>query len=169
MRFRIHICCGKEVLFIGDERGNSRPTSDWDEAGRWKINLSLLETYLTEHLDKDSYGESVECFVFCFEIADFELWGDFFRSAADYSSYRPKSKEYWCVGQLRWSDVKNHSPDNQLGALRQAIANSIAKCSAKPRKPKHFSFEKFAFKLDELLSKVPVTRLIAMPATQQAP
>ena len=165
MRFRIQIRSGKEVLFVGSEKGNSRPLSDWNEPGRWKLDSRKLELYLSEHLDKESFGESVECFVFCFDIADFELWGDVFRVTADYSSYRPKSKEYWSRGQLRWSDVKDLCPEEQLGVLREAIVESIARDSLRPRKPKHFSFEKFAFKLSELLRKDVVTMFIAIRAT----
>jgi len=165
MRFGTRIASGKEVLFVGHERGNSRPASDWLSPGRWKISISELENYLSRSLEQCDFGTSIERFVFCFEIADFELWGKSFSETAEYVSYRPKSKELWSVGQVRWSDVKDLEPAGQLAALQKAIHTAIARIGRKPRKPKDFQYDRFASEVAALLARAPINELIARPAT----
>ena len=46
MDFRTVISSGKEVLFGGRERGHSKLPDDWLKAGRWKIDMSALDSYL---------------------------------------------------------------------------------------------------------------------------
>src|SRR5262249_15520691 len=117
MIFRTKITSAKEVLFVGGEHGNARAPSDWLQAGRWRVSMSAVDAYLTERLRETSFGTSVVQFVFCFEIADFELWGSFFEASASYTSYRPKQRSVWSVGQLRWSDVKDLPISYQLRTL----------------------------------------------------
>ena len=50
--------------------------------------MPALDAYLTERLRETSFGTSVVQFVFCFEIADFEPWGAFFKASASYTSYQ---------------------------------------------------------------------------------
>jgi hypothetical protein len=164
MDFRTVKTTGKEVLFVGHERGNSKIPADWLKAGRWKIDLSALDSYLTEQLREKSFGTSIDCFVFCFEIADFELWGDFFRASADYTSYRPKKKEVWSVGQLRWTDVKDLQAHDQLRVLNSAVLAAIRRVGTKRRKPRDFDHAAFASSVEILLAQAPEERLIARPA-----
>src|SRR5215813_9392469 len=140
MKFRTVITSGKEVLFVGHERGNAKSSEAWLSPGRWKISISALDAYLSEKLETKSFGSSVGRFVFCFEIADFENWGKFFGTSATYTSYRPKSKEVWSVGQVRWSEVKDLEISDQILALRGAIQAAIKRVGARPRKPKDFAF-----------------------------
>jgi hypothetical protein len=107
MKFRTVINSGKEVLFVGGERGNSQPADAWLSSGRWRISMSALDIYLNEELRRESFGHSIDRFVFCFEIADFDMWGKFIEASANFTSYRPKTKEIWSAGQVRWSDVKD--------------------------------------------------------------
>jgi hypothetical protein len=155
MKFRTVIASGKEVLFAGSEDGNSKPTSAWLAPGRWKVSLLAVETYLSEKLRDRSFGDSVNCFVFCFEIADFELWGPFFSASADYVSYRPKRNEIWSVGQNRWSDVKDLPTKDQLQILRSSILTAIGRIGTKKRKPRSFDYMAFATTVRELLEDLP--------------
>jgi len=164
MKFRTVITSGKEVLFVGSERGNSRSTNDWLAAGRWKISMPALDSYLTQKLEGHSFGNSIDGFVFCFEIADFELWGTFFQSSAEYTSYRPKSKEIWSVGQLRWTDVKDLPPHDQLQALGAAVQTAIQRIGGKRRKPKDFAHMAFASVVEGLLQQAPEEAFVAKPA-----
>jgi hypothetical protein len=164
MDFRTVISSGKEVLFVGRERGHSKLPDDWLKAGRWKIDMSALDSYLAEQLREKSFGASIDRFVFCFEIADFELWGDFFRASADYTSYRPKKKEVWSVGQLRWTDVKDLQAHDQLRVLRTAVLTAIRRIGRKQRKPRDFDHAAFASTVKSLLAQAPEDRLIAIPA-----
>ncbi len=164
MKFRTKVTSGNEVLFVGHERGNAKPADAWLSVGRWKISIQALDAYLNTRLNGKSFGSSVEGFVFCFEIADFENWGDFFRATADYTSYRPKSKEIWSVGQLRWTTVQHLPPTDQLGALRGAVREAILRIGEKRRKPKDFAYVAFATEVDTLLEQAPEGSLIATPA-----
>ena len=165
MEFRTQIAFGKEVLIIGHERGNSNSPSEWLKAGRWKISMQALDAYLTECLKEKSYGISVNRFVFCFEIADFKLWGNSFRRTADFTSYRPKAKEVWSVGQLSWTEMKDLQAREQLRSLRIAIQSAIRRISTKSRKPRDFACETFASDVDAFLAQVAEKVLIARPAT----
>jgi hypothetical protein len=164
MKFRTEITSGSEVLFVGGERGNSKPAEAWKRTGRWKISMPALGSYLTEHLGEKSFGTSVECFVFCFEVADFEKWGDFFQASATYVSYRPKVKEIWSVGQMRWGDVKDLRASDQLQALRNTLQTAINRIGTKSRKPKDFQHAAFASAVETLLEQVPEALLVAKSA-----
>lgn len=165
MRFRSIISAGVEVLFIGHEKGNARPPSDWLLPGRWKISTDALDKYLTESLKNKSFGSSIDTFVFCLEIADFEKWGTLFLTTANYTSYKPKRKEIWSVGQLRWSDVKDLDIKEQLHGLRISMKSAIFRVDTKPRRPKDFNCAEFAAAIDALLEVVPENLLAAQPAT----
>ena len=161
MKFRTVITSAKEVLFVGRERGNARPKDAWLATCRWKLSMSALDAYLTERLMGHSFGQSIEGFVFCFEIADFEHYGAFFRSSADYTSYRPKRREIWSVGQLRWTNVKDLPAHDQLRALRVAVQTAILRIGQKKRKPKDFAHVAFASTVEALLEQVPDGTLFA--------
>jgi hypothetical protein len=111
-----------------------------------------------------SFGTSVDQFVFCFEIADFELWGKFFAETANYTSYRPKQRAVLSVGQLRWSDVKDLPVSSQLTMLRAAVQASILRVGSKARKPRDFRYADFAAAVEQHLAEAPEALLTAMPA-----
>jgi hypothetical protein len=159
------ISCGREVLFVGHERGNGRSADDWRKAGRWRISMSALDDYLNQQLRKTSFGTSIDRFVFCFEIADFEIWGKSFKATADYMSYRPKKKEILSVGQLRWTDVKDRPASDQLLFLRGAIMAAIHRIGSKPQKPRDFEYIAFASAVEMYLAQAPQELLVATPAT----
>jgi len=164
MEFRTVVTSGREVLRVGAERGNTRSALDWLEPGRWKISMVALDSYVTEHLRDKSFGTSIERFVFCFEIADFELWAGFFQASSEYTSYRPKKRELWSVGQLRWSDVKDLAIIDQLRVLQDAVLTAVRRVGTRPRKPRDFDYNGFAAALELILSQAPVERLAATPA-----
>jgi hypothetical protein len=164
MEFQTRMASGREVLFVGHEQGNSKAPEDWLVPGRWKISLTKLASYLTGQLQGKSFGVSVERFVFCFEIADFELWKHSFQVTAEYAIYRPNRKEYWSVGQLRWSDVKLLDAGSQLDALRTAIQTAIRRVGQKPRKPRDFDYISFAAAVDSLLAGAPEGAFLSEPA-----
>lgn len=165
MEFRTVISSGQEVLFVGREAGNSQPPEAWQATGRWKVSMSAVDAYLTGKLAGRAFGRSVSRFVFCFEIADFEQWERFFKATSDYVSYRPKSGEIWSVGQIRWSDVKDLPPLEQLRALRAAIQTAIERIGTSKRKPKDFDYRAFASTIKSLLEQAPEELLLATPAT----
>ena len=130
--------------------------------------MLAFDAYLTEQLKGQSFGSSIDGFVFCFEIADFELWGEFFRASANYTSYRPKRKEIWSVGQLRWTDVKGLRADDQLRALRDTLQVAIRRVGMKRRKPRDFDYLAFASCVDAILSQATEEALSAKPAISPA-
>jgi hypothetical protein len=164
MNFKTKTSSGNEVLFVGEERGNSKPPDAWLASGRWKISMVALESYLDEGLKGRSFGSSIDLFVFCFEIADFEAWGNWFKATEDYVSYRPKRKAILSVGQILWSDIKELPPDAQLRALRIALQTAIRRIGTKKRKPKDFAYADFAMAVDALMERAPQDALLAKPA-----
>jgi hypothetical protein len=86
MKFRTVITSGNEVLFVGHERGDSKPAAAWLSTGRWKLSMLALDAYLNERLEAKSFGTSVDRFVFCSEIADFEKWDEFFQTSTAYTA-----------------------------------------------------------------------------------
>ena len=165
MIFRTKITSATEVLFVGGELGNARASSDWLQTGRWKVSMPALDAYLSERLRETSFGTSVVQFVFCFEIADFELWGAFFKESASYTSYRPKQSAVWSVGQLRWTDVKDLPASSQFVMLRSALQASILRIGSKARKPRDFRYADFAAAVELHLAEAPEELLTAVPAT----
>ena len=164
MEFRTRITSGKEVLFVGQERGNARTADAWLVSGRWKISMSALDAYLTRGLADKSFGSSIDRFVFCFEIADFENWGEFFKSSGDYTNYRPKRKEVWSAGQLRWTDVKDLDAHDQMLALRKAVQVAICRTGEKRRRPVDFAYAAFAAAVEALLERAPEESVLAKPS-----
>lgn len=130
--------------------------------------MPALDLYLTEGLEAESFGKSIARFVFCFEIANFETWGAFFQASAEYTSYRPKSKEIWSVGQVRWEDVKDLAASGQLQAIRAAVQTAINRIGTKKRKPKDFAHIAFASTVDALFEKAPLDILTAKSAVDVA-
>jgi hypothetical protein len=57
MKLRTVITSGKEVLFAGHARGNSKPADAWLSSGRWRISMRALDLYLTEGLEAQSFGK----------------------------------------------------------------------------------------------------------------
>ena len=161
MEFETRISSGREVPFVRDERGRKRRPEA--EAGRWKIAIQELSAYLNDQLKEKSFGASINRFVFCFEIADFELWGEFYRETATYTLYRHKFKEIWSVGQLRWSDVKHLTAEEQFQALGTAIQAAIQRIGIKPRKPRDFDYVSIAAIIDDFLARAPIERFVARP------
>jgi len=76
MKFRTLVSSGKEVLFVGHERGNATLPEEWLAKGRWKISMVAFDSYLSNHLAEATFGSSIDGFLFGFEIADFEKWGE---------------------------------------------------------------------------------------------
>ena len=69
MKFKTVVSSSKEVLFVGQERGNSRRPEDWViEAGRWKIHFAVFDQLINTTLEGRSFGASVEHFIFGFDI-----------------------------------------------------------------------------------------------------
>ena len=165
MRFSSRLTIGKEAVFVGREPVHAHEVhgDEWRDSGRWKISMQALDHYLDSHLSEHTFGSSIDGFVFCFEIADFERWGDLFKASADYTSYRPKRREVWSVGQLRWSEVKDLSAEKQLTALLSAIEQAILRVGIKRRKPKDFAHADFAAAVKALLETAPVEKLQAVP------
>jgi hypothetical protein len=168
MKFQTIISAGREVLFVGHEAGNSKPVEAWLASGRWRISKAAVDTYLSNRLEAHSFGDSIDRFVFCFEIADFERWGAWFEATADFVSYKPKKKEIWSVGEVRWSDVKDLAAMDQLRVLRAAIQTAIERVGSKKRRPKDFDHPAFALAVEKLLEQASEDMLAAKPALKRS-
>ncbi|CAN0429929.1 unnamed protein product [Phaeothamnion confervicola] len=71
MIFKTAVSSSKEVLFVGQERGNSRRPEEWaTETGRWKINIAVFDQIVNATLDGHSFGASIKYFIFGFDIGE---------------------------------------------------------------------------------------------------
>ena len=160
MQLKIKITAGGEVTWAGNAHtglvyyGGPPP-----ESGLWKLSMPEIEDYFCAELNGLSYGDSIETFVFGFEIGDLEGWGDFFTSMAHYTSYRPKMKLLLSVGQLNWQDVKDLSAEKQFEKFSEALLMAIARVNNMKRKPKNFDLANFSVEVAGLVKNCSVASI----------
>lgn len=154
MQFQIRINCGAEVYFIGHEKGDHFRINPPSDTGRWKVSLLELEARMSELLASRNFGGVVARYIFRFEIADFEKWGEWFARDGNRVTYRPKSKSIESVGQLKWADVKDLEVEEQYAALKLAVVRSIENIAAAKRRPKGFNTESFKDAVMECLGQI---------------
>jgi hypothetical protein len=152
MKFRIAVTSGDEVVFAGHSQ-NDRPVyyGAPPETGLWRVSVPKFESLVAREIASMSFGHSIEEFVFGFEIAELEEWGQWFKETREYISYRPKSKTLICVGQLEWKDVKDLPTSAQLSKLGAALLSSIERIATAKRKPKDFDYAAFALAIRNFL------------------
>jgi len=166
MKFKTAVSSSKEVLFAGHERGNARGPEEWvHETGRWRINIAAFDHIVDASLDGRSFGKSIECFIFGFDIGELDAYGEWFQATANYTSYRPKKKELLSVGQIHWSNIKDRSPEEQLEALRSTVNSAILRIGNKQRKPKDFDYVGFASAVDAAIRAISWESVLAHPAS----
>jgi len=89
-----------------------------------------------------TFGNSIERYVFGFEISDTSD-GFTFEETRDYVSYRPKTKSLVSVGQVDWPAIRLLSPLEQLDIFKQLLLGSIDRAASARRKPRDFDFKAF--------------------------
>lgn len=162
MKFRILTSAGGEVIFAGHSRANYPVNyGAAPETGLWRISISQFQDFMAEELKELSFGVSVEEFLFGFEIAELREWGQWFIATREYTSYRPKSKQFVSVGQLEWKDVKELSAEEQLLQLGAALVTSIDRVGTLKRKPRDFDYAGFAAAVRAALARCNATMFVA--------
>jgi hypothetical protein len=166
MRFRTQIIAGKEVLFVGHEKGNSKPLEAWNStSGRWKIDIKALDYALSKHLGSRSFGGAIECFIFFFEIADFNpLDSSFFVYPRQVCRYFRKRHEVASSGGLVWSSVNDLPSPAQLEMLIECIRESILNLKNHRGIPKDFDYSQLAFEVVHFLRSSPLASFEAKHA-----
>ncbi|NKF23353.1 hypothetical protein [Solimonas marina] len=139
MKFSIQVTSGGEVVFSGHSQKN-RPVyyGAPPETGLWRVSIPKFEDFVAGKLLAMSFGDSIDEFLFGFEIGELEEWGMWFTSMSNYMSYRPKNKTFISVGQLDWKVVKHLSTSEQLKMLGDTLISSIERIATAKRKPKDF-------------------------------
>ncbi len=141
MKFRTVVTSGVEVVFAGQSRAmapvycGAPPTT-----GLWRIDVPKFDDFLALELAPRSFGQSIEEYVFGFEIAELDEWGSWFKETRDYISYRPRNKSIVSVGQIEWKVVKDSESEVQLSHLGAALLASIERVGTMKRKPKDFDY-----------------------------
>lgn len=154
MKFRVRTTTGGEVIFAGQSmKGRPVYYGAPPETGLWRIDISKFEDFLSGELEQLSFGDSIEEFVFGLEIAELREWGRWFKETSDYTSYRPKSKQFISVGQIEWKEVKDLSIEEQLKLLGSTVATSIGRIGTLKRKPKAFDHVGFGDAVRDALSR----------------
>ena len=164
MWFRTFLKTGIEVLHLGTQNsnGNAWPLEHWKaNPGRWRLFTPGIDAYLNHELAGRSFGASIEKFVLLLEVADFAAWGIgvAFTGPNGYSTYKPKTREIWSVGQLDWLDVQMLTPSQQLQGYRTATLSAIHRASLAQRKPKDFAFAEFSQAVDDALGAAKVSNV----------
>ena len=165
MHFKIKITSGSEVKWAGvPDRGPTYYGGPPPESGCWKLDMVRLEDYVDNAIADASFGESIEMFVFGFEIAELEGWGNFFTAMSNYASYRPKMKALVSVGQLNWPDVKDFDEQAQFNCFVDALLAAVARVHQMKRKPRNFDVDQFLGRLRSILAICPVSEITARTA-----
>jgi hypothetical protein len=142
MNFSLQLTTGAEVALAGFPK----PTQHYGSApatGLWRVDLNAFESYVAGKFETVSFGESVDHFIFGFELADLKGWGDYFTSMADYASYRPKMKAIVSVGQVDWLRVKDAPVEVQYAQLAAALRLAASRIGGMKKKPRKFDFIEF--------------------------
>ena len=105
-------------------------------------------------MTKLSYGESINTFIWGFEICDFKEFKEVFELITGYISYRPKNKILLTVGQLDWHKIKHLKPIEQFNEVILELSNSIRRIKNAKRKPKYFNLNLFETDFDEILKSL---------------
>lgn len=155
MKFQVAVTSGGEVVFAGDSQRDRPVYYDGapPETGLWRISIPKFEDIVSAELRGHSFGSSVEEFVFGFEIAELDEWGQWFKKTRSYMSYRPKHRQLVSVGQLEWSEVKNLPAEEQFAQLGAALVLSIDRIGTLKRRPKDFDYASFAGSVRGALSR----------------
>lgn len=164
MHLRTFLKTGVEVLHLGMQHssGNAWPIEHWRaNPGRWRLFTPGIDNYLNACLAGETYGTSVEKFVLLLEVADFESWGVglAFSGPEGWTSYKPKTRELWSVGQLAWPEIQMLSAKQQLHAYGAALCMAIRRTTEGKRKPKDFNAEAFADAVAIKLQSAKVSQL----------
>lgn len=162
MQLKIKVTCGGEVNWEGaSQTGLVYYGGPLPETGSWKLSIAKIEDYFNSALKTFTFGESIETFVFGFEIGDLEGWGDFFTSMSRYTSYRPKMRLVISVGQLNWPDVKDLRAKDQFQSFAEALLDAIGRVADMKRKPRSFDSASFSVEVARLLAQCPVEEMLA--------
>lgn len=154
MNFVVQMTIGSEVVVAGHSReGQLSYHGAPLESGIWQIDIAKFEDYMVSHLASQSFGSSVDEFIFGLEIAELEEWGRWFKETRNLTSYRQKMKQLLSVGQIEWLDVKSVPIDLQLSRLGTVLVESIERINTLKRKPKDFDVEGFSRAVQMALSQ----------------
>lgn len=168
MRFSIAVKKGGEVRFAGEDPAKRTVYYGAPpETGMWYISLVKLEDYVYSKIKNSTFGQSVEDFIFGFDLAELEEWGNFFTSKKDHVGYHPKDKQIVAVGQLDWAQVKELTPTEQYRALASTLTSSISRISSLKRKPKDFDLSGFSEAIQTALDNCPLDLVQETPWTTQ--
>ena len=164
MHLRTFLKTGVEVLHLGMQHteSNAWPIDHWQaNPGRFRLFTPGIDEYLNEDLTSKSFGTSIDKFVLLLEVADFESWGVglAFTGPEGYSSYKPKTRELWSVGQLNWPEIQMLTAKQQLQAYGLALVSAIKRSAHSKRKPKDFNAEEFAHAVSTRLQSARVSQL----------
>jgi hypothetical protein len=164
MHIRTFLKTGVEVLHLGMQHsnGNAWPIEHWHaNRGRWRLFTPGIDKYLNECLAGETFGPSIEKFVLLLEVADFASWGAgvAFSGPEGWTSYKPKTREIWSVGQLEWPEIQMLTARQQLCAYEVALCKAIRRTAQGKRKPRHFNAEEFANAVANNLQSARVSQL----------
>lgn len=145
MRFRIYLTAGREVNLKGlTKRETSGYFEESPETAIFHVDIVKFGSFLDHAFASQSFGASIDEFVFALEIADLGAWGDRFTRTRNYITYRPKQKLLLSVGQIEWRDVKALALEEQLRVLADTLMTAIDRLPTAKRKPKDFDSAAFA-------------------------
>lgn len=117
--------------------------------GVWWLDLPSIVEFVNERIGPYSFGGSVDCFIFGFELITFS---DSPRETKDYVSFRPKMNAIISVGQLDWPSVKHLRSTEQFAKFCQVLFESVSRIGVMKRKPRDFDYRRLLGVLSEVLS-----------------
>lgn len=117
-----------------------------------KLNINTLEDFLNKHLEKISFGTSIETYNYGFELFEFGgQFSDWFSKTKDILKYSHKNKYLVSVGQIDWKKYKKLNEYEQFLTVKKSILESINNLKNLKKKPKDFNFIDFKNKVEDIL------------------
>lgn len=150
MRFQLELSASWTVKYASNAEAGWRFDP---RKGVWWLKLVRIEQLFDEAISTLSFGESIDTYVFGFEILDTSE-GFGFENTRDYVSYRPKMRLLLSVGQVDWPDVRFLTPAAQWDVFKQSLLGSIHRAAAAKRKPQDFDLQAFHSTVTRVLERL---------------
>lgn len=117
----------------------------------FKVDLNDLESFISNKLNANNYGNSVIKYFWGFELFKFNGgFAQFFRN--DIQSWKHSVKWFVTNSNFDWDIVKDLTELETLELIKKEMLSSIGRISNMKRKPKDFDFQKLIADLDLILT-----------------
>ena len=153
MQFLVRATFGGEVITPLGPADTATYYGAPPATGLWRLSHTKLEDFIAPALAPVSFGQSVQSFVFAFELADRAGWGEWFTKTENYISFRRTRNLLISVGQVDWLQVKELPAEKQYEHIIGALDSALSRVQQMKRKPKDFESQRFVQSVRDRMSE----------------